>query len=740
MSRAAVWALPLAVLAFALFLRLENASPVTGYIENALFDTYQQLSPRNYEDPRASTGFDVRYVDIDAASISRYGAWPWPRPLLARLVTQLKQGGAAFVVMAMPLSEPDAGLSERLLAALPPDRATEEVKSALASLPDADQSLAAALAGTHTITGFELTAKPLGRAPIIKSTPALIGAGALGNRVPVFPAAVGALAEIENASEGAGALNLIPDGDGGVRRLPLLFSLNGRLVPSLDAEVLRLMHNEPNIVVHALRPADGLVTTPKGVASIGTGTMIIPTGADGRVWIHFGPPHEERRLSAASVIEGDVSASSLAHAIVYIGAGDEAPVLTALGDRRPPAAIRAEAMEQILLGQLLRRPAYAGQSEIAFMIVLGLGLILLMQREKNILAGALFIFASAGAFVFSWQMFETRHLLFDAAYPALSLALVYGMGIAVHLSTVARTRDRLHRTFEQLLPAPALTLVSHQPGALKLSGETRTMTYLVCRMRNFSKLAEAYADNPQDFSRLMKRAMTPLADAVLAHRGAVDRLAPGTLSAFFNAPLDDPDHAVHACECALRMIDALEKINRGLEQERRSDGSTVGPIGLGIGVNTGPGVVADFGTQARPEYTVAGRAASLAPEIEVLSGRYGPAIIVGEATRKAAERNFAFLEVDMLAGGAEPVRLYALLGNPLVRASPKFRALQTFHDHIFQAYRAQQWAKTRALIEQCRTLSGASQQLYELYLNRIAYFEANPPGPDWDGTFHAPFA
>jgi adenylate cyclase len=94
----------------------------------------------------------------------------------------------------------------------------------------------------------------------------------------------------------------------------------------------------------------------------------------------------------------------------------------------------------------------------------------------------------------------------------------------------------------------------------------------------------------------------------------------------------------------------------------------------------------------------------------------------------------------MLPTGAEPVKLYALLGNPLVRASPKFRALQTFHDHIFQAYRAQQWAKTRALIEQCRTLSGASQQLYDLYLNRIAYFEANPPEPDWDGTFHAPFA
>jgi adenylate cyclase len=215
----------------------------------------------------------------------------------------------------------------------------------------------------------------------------------------------------------------------------------------------------------------------------------------------------------------------------------------------------------------------------------------------------------------------------------------------------------------------------------------------------------------------------------------VDRVAPGQLSGFFNAPLDDPDHAIHACECALKMVASLEKINRSLEQERRPDGTTIGPIGIGIGVNTGPGVVGDFGTTARPEYTVAGRAATLAPEIEALSDRYGPAIIVGEATRKAAERNFAFLEVDLLPTGMEPIKLYALLGNPLVRASPKFRALATFHDHIFQSYRAQQWSKARALIEQCRTLSGASQELYDLYLNRIAHFEANPPGPDWDGTF-----
>ena len=117
----------------------------------------------------------------------------------------------------------------------------------------------------------------------------------------------------------------------------------------------------------------------------------------------------------------------------------------------------------------------------------------------------------------------------------------------------------------------------------------------------------------------------------------------------------------------------------------------------------------------------------------------GPAVVVGEDTRKAAERGYAFLEVDYIVLGprGDAVKLYAMLGNPLVRASPKFRALATFHEHIFQSLRTQQWEKTRELIAQCRQLSGASPKLYELHLARIAYFEKNPPGADWDGAFRA---
>ena len=95
--------------------------------------------------------------------------------------------------------------------------------------------------------------------------------------------------------------------------------------------------------------------------------------------------------------------------------------------------------------------------------------------------------------------------------------------------------------------------------------------------------------------------------------------------------------------------------------------------------------------------------------------------------------------MDFIAAGPrdETVKLFAILGNPLVRASPKFRALATFHDHIFESMRSQQWAKARELIDQCRKLSGASQKLYDLHIRRIDYFQKNPPGSDWDGAFRS---
>jgi adenylate cyclase len=303
---------------------------------------------------------------------------------------------------------------------------------------------------------------------------------------------------------------------------------------------------------------------------------------------------------------------------------------------------------------------------------------------------------------------------------------------------VANVRDRAKRKrlFEGHLSAETLRRLARRPGLMELAAETRTISFLVCRIRGFAELAESFAKDPEGLARLMRHAMTPIARAVLDRHGTVDRVMPGKLTAFFNAPLDDPQHAIHACGAAIAMIEAVEKVNRTLELTLRANGAPMEPVDIGIGISTGEAVVGNFGTDAEPVYTATGRAIRLAGTIERLSTAYGSAILVGDRTRALVERNFAFLEVDHVALDArESLPLFALLGTPLARANPRFMALKAFHDRIFESYRAREWDKARALIAQARALSGANPVLYDLYLQRIAHFETHPPGGNWTGAF-----
>ena len=303
----------------------------------------------------------------------------------------------------------------------------------------------------------------------------------------------------------------------------------------------------------------------------------------------------------------------------------------------------------------------------------------------------------------------------------------------IHFVTMARNRAKKKRALELKLSPKTLRRVARQRDALELTSVTRMMTFLACRIRGFEMIVETLDRDPAGLTKLTRCTLTPLIDAVLDRHGTIDRMTPDGFTAFFNAPLDDSQHASHACECALAMMQALEKANRRLEHAT-FEGASLGPVGIGIGVSTGRGIVGDFGTDRQPHFTVAGRASLHASELERLSGDYGTSILVAESTRAMAESEFAFLEVDVVttkSGERQP--LYALVGTPVSRANPKFLALKAFHERIFEAYRARDWDKARGLIEQCSGLSGANPVLYDLYLKRIAHLESHPSGADWNG-------
>lgn len=383
------------------------------------------------------------------------------------------------------------------------------------------------------------------------------------------------------------------------------------------------------------------------------------------------------------------------------------------------------------------RPDWAKFAEMAFLAIAGSGTILLVLRTRIYLAGAFVLAVLAAAFFLALLYARARGDALDVLGPGAGLLLVFVTGAAARVGQTRALKHDLRQAFANSLPRAAIDRIARDPSLLSLEGETRTITYLACGMRGLTELSSSFRGNPKGFTRLLEQVLTPLMGQVLRHGGVIDRLTADGFTAYWNAPLDDAGHAAHACDAANGMIATLARVNEDLTAGYRLGGPEVPLVEIGVGIATGPVIAGGFGGQGRLSYSVNGDAARLAVLLQALSRNYGPAIIVAQETQESAGFGFAFLEVDYVAQGRDdpPVHLYAMLDTKAARTSPKVRALATFHEHIFQCLRNQQWDKARALVEQCARLSGACQTLYELYRARIRYFESNPPGPGWDGAF-----
>ncbi|HWU25636.1 MAG TPA: adenylate/guanylate cyclase domain-containing protein [Rhizomicrobium sp.] len=724
------WTVPLSILLVACLMILVDPGGFATHLRALEFDAYQQARPRPFEDTRAKVGHSVKILGVDDASIAKFGRWPWPRDVLGRLVSELKAAGATLVVLDLPLDEPDPAI--RFAQSLPNTPELAALRGDFAKMASPDDTLATALAQIPAVTGFTLGEN--GRAPIAKADFAVAGSASPISALPKFSSASASLAHIEAASAGVGALNLPASADGEVHSAPMLFRLNGKIVPSLDAETLRLISGAADPTLFAAESGLSSFLSRTVVKTLTDGGFTVALSPSGGVEIYFARPTRARFVSAADLDSGRVAAGSLKGAIVYI-APPFAHVMTAAGPRTR-AEVRAEAMENMLLGTELK-PATTSQAEIAFIAIVGAGLVFLFARGNVIAASVVGLGAIIGLQVLGWFLFVNARMLLDAANPSLALGTAFIGGLAARHFEVSRARTLLKASFADSLPAKTIGAIARNPALLKLDGETRTVTCLSCHIRRFASIAEAFADDPSGFTRLINTAVAPLIDDAVRHGGMIARFEGEGFMACWNAPLEDSEHAIHACEAANHMTVTLAEVNEQLARERRLDGTAYQPLEIGIGISTGRAIAGGFAANGGTIYSVTGDSTVMADRIRALSAQYGPAVIVGEAARKAAQRGFAFLEVDFIAAGPhdEPIKLYAMLGNPLVRASPKFRALETFHEHIFQSVRLQQWEKARGLIDQCRKLSGASQKIYDLHLARIGYFETNPPGAEWDGAF-----
>jgi adenylate cyclase len=368
-----------------------------------------------------------------------------------------------------------------------------------------------------------------------------------------------------------------------------------------------------------------------------------------------------------------------------------------------------------------------------FLLVFGLALILLLHPLGALWAAVVTLIAIAASFAFSWVSFQREGLLLDPLYPGLAALAVYLTGSLLGYLRSESERRHVRRSFSMYLAPAVVEELSRHPERLKLGGELRDVTVMFSDIRDFTRISEQL--DPHSLTHMLNSVLTPLTAAIQAAKGTIDKYIGDCIMAFWNAPLDDADHARNALRSALAMRIALAKANGELAEESRKAGRKVIDIGIGIGINSGPCSVGNMGSVQRFAYSALGDTVNLASRLESLTRSYGVEIIVGEDAAAGID-DMALLEIDrvQVKGRTKPLTIFTLLGETRDAA---FEALVKAQARLIGAYRRQDWAAAREAIAACRGLAPQLGGLYDLFTGRIEDYEAEPPEPGWDGVFVA---
>lgn len=586
-----------------------------------------------------------------------------------------------------------------------------------------DEVLAAAVAEAKVVylgAAFRLIERAADRPTTPPRFPDGLEKGEVGEAVggaPTAPAAFAVAATmpaIARGAAGAGAVNHYRDPDGVARRIPLVVELGGHYVQSLGLTLAAVATEQPTRFF-----------APTGAVSLGPRT--IPSSRAAVRINYLGTPFP--RVSAADVLAGRVPPGELEGKLLLVGftyaAYDKVP--TPFDPLTDGVELHATLAHNLVHDGVLRDSG--GVADLAALAFIALAAVMLQLHVVR--RRAWLPIAGAVAILLVWMLlvqlaFERRGVVIELVAPVLTVVAVTAVGAAVAAATEGREKARLRSAFARYVSRSLVERILTNPEAAQLGGKRKELTVLFSDIRGFSRIAEGLP--PERLAEFMNQYLTPMTELVLDHDGTLDKYIGDAVMAWWNAPLDVPDHAARACTTALAMVDALRPLN----QRWRSEG--LPQVQIGVGINTGAMSVGNMGSEKRLDFTVLGDAVNLGARFEALTKEYGVDILVGEATRQAAGSAFVFRELDRVrvVGKDRAARIFQLLGKP--GQSPLSTEDLVAWERMLTCYRARDFTSAEA---ELRALAGRhpSDGPTQVFLERVRDLAASPPGASWDGVY-----
>lgn len=702
-------------------------------LRNAVFDGLQRADAREF-DPASP----VRVVAIDEASLAVRGQWPWPRTLLAELTDRLTTAGAAAIAFDVVFAEPDRSSLEHIVPALPegPEKAT--LARIAETTPSNDARFAAALARAPAVLGLTFRTDPPrpGTAPrrLDPKAGIAIAGDPPGPYLPLFADLAAPIDVLAAVAPGLGATNWLPDRDQVVRRIPLVDHTRDTIMPSLALEALRIAQGAPSVLIRSTGAAGETgFGRGGGINAVRVGDIAIATDANGAVRPRYRRSAPASWISADRVLAGTIDREEIDGRIVFVGT-----TAVGLGDIRatpldasvPGVEMHAQVVEGVLSDGLLVRPDWAAGAETFAALALVLVVGALLPLIPPFAAAGLGVVLLAGLVGASWTAFRNDTLI-DPAFPALALVATHLFGALAVWRAEQLTRRSIHTAFGKFLSPAVVDRLAEHPERLVLGGETRELTVLFSDLRDFTGLSEGL--DAAELTSFMNDYLTPMTDAVLETHGTVDKYIGDAMVAFWNAPLDDPDHTRHAVAAALAMRAALVEFATRRAALDVDAGRPPREVRMGLGLARGPCSVGNMGSNRRFDYSILGDTANLASRLEGISKLYGVDIIATAEVRAAAP-DVAWLEFDhvRVKGREATTVVFVPVGDAEFAAGPAFADWRSRHDAFRTHWHAGRFAEAlTAVRDLADRVPPEWRRCYEIFATRIEALITTPPGPGW---------
>lgn len=589
-----------------------------SYLRGKTFDAYQTISPRPaVESP-------IVLVVIDDASLAKYGRWPWNRGTVAKLVTALNDAGAAVIGLDLLFPEPDTGVDGA----------------------KGDAALAEALAQSRSLLAISLSDElsDTRLAPKVGITPL----GSVPENLPGFSGVISSLPVLNKAASGLGVIRAKPDSDGVLREQPMIWlhstGKGYQLWPSFALELVRLYIGAENYDARM---------NARGFDALRVGSNILPLEPFGQAWLWeragFIP-----KISATKFLDGG-NIPPIKNAIVIISnnaVGLDQFHTTPSKTQRLGSEIHAMMAEQFLLGAFLTKPQNALFIERLWFLVFAILIILLsgFLFRHMWLALPLVAIIVSGPLVAGYLAYLWRAELYESVQPAIGLFLIVTMEAYSLYKASEKRRSVLAQQFSQFMSPTVVTRLMAQNSEVLLKGEKREITVMLMDMRNFTSTTQDLTAD--QMFELINHLLSIANHEIFARDGTVDKFMGDAVLAFWNAPVDQPDHADMGLAAAEAIVKAIQAANPSLVERG------LPPLQIGVALETGICTVGNYGSSLRFDYTAIGSAMNAAARLEAATKTVGVPLVVGPGFAKKTTRNLHLVDTIPLKGFAEKVPVY----------------------------------------------------------------------------------